>query len=84
MDADVISKLETVYNEYLKDIERNANVRQTKNYANIDSFKEYKIGKSKHIIDKIDDIIGPLYGLTKEEINFIKKYEIGFRLQNED
>lgn len=84
MDADVISKLETVYSEYLKDIERNANVRQTKNYANIDSFKEYKIGKSKHIIDKIDDIIGPLYGLTKEEINFIKKYEIGFRLQNED
>jgi len=76
-------KLELIYAEYLKDIERNANVRLTDKYANIDSFKEYKIGKSKHIIDKIDDIIGPLYGLTKEEINFIKKYEINFRLHDE-
>lgn len=79
----VKEKLESVYAEYLKDIERNANVRLTEKYANIDSFKEYKIGKSKHLIDKIDDIIGPLYGLTKEEINFIKKYEINFRLQDE-
>ena len=76
-------KLETIYTEYLKDIEKNANVRQTEKYANINSFKEYKIGKSKHIIDKIDDIIGPLYDLTKEEIDFIKKYEISYRLQNE-
>jgi len=79
----VKEKLELVYAEYLKDIERNANVRLTEKYANIDSFKEYKIGKSKHLIDKIDDIIGPLYGLTKGEINFIKKYEINFRLQDE-
>jgi hypothetical protein len=77
-------KLETVYAEYLKDVERNANVRLTEKYANIDSFKEYKIGKSKHIIDKIDEIIGPLYGLTNEEINFIKKYEINFRLQDQE
>ena len=64
----------------MKDIEANANVRQTTRYANIDSFKEYKIGKSKASIDKIDDIIGPLYGLSKEEIEFIKNYEIEFRL----
>jgi hypothetical protein len=83
IDAVIISKLESVYSEYLKDIEKNSNVRQTTKYANIDSFKEYKIGKSKHLIDKIDDIIGPLYGLTNEEINFIKKYEINFRIQDE-
>jgi len=76
-------KLESVYAEYLKDIELNAKVRLTEKYANIVSFKEYKIGKSKHLIDKIDDIIGPIYGLSKEEINFIKKYEINFRLQDE-
>lgn len=79
----IMEKLEIIYAEYLKDIEKNANVRLTEKYANIDSFKEYKIGKSKHLIDKIDDIIGPLYGLTIEEINFIKKYEINFRLQDE-
>jgi hypothetical protein len=49
---EILSKL---YISYLKDIEKNANVRQTTQYANIDSFKEYKIGKSKQYIDKIDD-----------------------------
>ena len=46
----------------------------------MDSFKEYKIGYSKKIIDEIDDFIGPLYGLTKDEVEFIKNYEIEFRM----
>jgi len=81
---EIIIKLEQTYSSYLADIERNANIRQTTKYANIDSFKEYKIGKSKHLIDQIDDIICPLYGLTKEETEFIKNYEIQFRLQDEE
>ena len=51
---------------------------------NVSSFKEYKIGKSKPIIDRIDDLICPLYGLTKEETEFIKNYEIQFRLSDEE
>jgi hypothetical protein len=81
---EIIIQLEQIYSSYLADIERNANIRQTTKYANIDSFKEYKIGKSKHLIDQIDDIICPLYGLTKEETEFIKNYEIQFRLQDEE
>jgi hypothetical protein len=50
----------------------------------IDSFKEYKIRKSKHLIDKIDDIICPLYGLTPEETEFVKNYEIEFRVDEGD
>ncbi|MFH0947403.1 MAG: Eco57I restriction-modification methylase domain-containing protein [Elusimicrobiota bacterium] len=82
-DKEIIEEIEKLYNEYLKDIESNANVRQTTRYANIDSFKEYKIGKSKKLIDRIDDMIGPLYGLTKEQIEFIKNYEIEFRLKED-
>ena len=48
-----------------------------------DSFKEYKIGKSKAIIDKIDDLICPLYGLSSEETEFIKNYELEFRISGE-
>jgi hypothetical protein len=77
------TKLENLYNDYLLEIETNASIRIASTRTNIETFKEYKIGKSKHLIDKIDDIIGPLYGLTIEEINFIKKYEINFRLQDE-
>ena len=80
-----IKVIEMLYGEYLKDIEENVQIRTTTKYAHIDSFKEYKIGKSKKYIDAIDDFIGPLYGLNKEEIEFIKNYEIEFRLtENEE
>ena len=45
--------------------------------------KEYKIVRSKTIIDEIDDYICPLYGLTEEETDFIKNYELEFRLAGE-
>lgn len=50
----------------------------------VDTFKEYKIGNSNPIVDQIDDLICPLYGLTPEETEFIKAYEIEFRLSGED
>jgi hypothetical protein len=43
-------------------------------------FKQYKIRYSKTLIDEIDDLIAPLYGLTNEERDFIKNYEIKFRV----
>jgi len=76
----IINKLEKIYEEYLKDIEKNSIIRKATQYKNVNTLKEYKIGKSKHIIDKIDDLICPLYNLTKEETDFIKNYEIDFRL----
>ena len=74
-----------LYELYQKDIENNANVRYSTEESGykISSFKEYKIGRSKAIIDRIDDYICPLYGLTKEETEFIKNYEIEFRLGEE-
>jgi len=75
-----ISSIEDIYKMYLIDIEKNILNHQTESYVNIDSFKEYKIRNSKHLIDQIDDIICPLYGLTSGETEFIKNYEIEFRL----
>ncbi len=81
-----IAKIESLYEEYLASIETNANVRVTSSTSgyNVETFKEYKIGRSKSIIDKIDDFIGPLYGLSDEEIDFVKNYEIEFRMSGED
>lgn len=81
-----IRVLDRLYVKYLTDIENNANIRTSSGSSsyNVSSFKEYKIGKSKAIIDEIDDYIGPLYGLTKEEIEFVKNYEIDFRLSEDD
>lgn len=79
------NRVEEIYNEYLVDIEANANTRNVsaESKYTMDVFKEYKIVRSKHIIDKIDDILCPLYGLTKEETEFVKNYEIEFRMAGE-
>ena len=80
-----IDYLDVLYARYLTDIEAKANVRTTSGEStyNVDSFKEYKIVRSKAIIDEIDDYICPLYGLTQEETEFIKNYELEFRLAGE-
>lgn len=81
-----IRQLCELYRDYLIDIEKNVNVRQTTEQSKyqMDTFKEYKIVKSKPLIDKIDDILCPLYGLNKEETDFIKNYELEFRLSGDD
>ena len=68
-------QIKNKYEEYLEDIERNVIHHNT--------YKEYKLRKSKHLIDQLDDIICPLYGLTPEETEFIKNYEIEFRVDDE-
>ena len=85
LSTDNIGYLDKLYSRYLTDIEAKANVRTTSGEStyNVDSFKEYKIVRSKAIIDEIDDYICPLYGLTQEEIDFIKNYELEFRLAGE-
>ena len=80
-----IECLDKLYSHYLADIENKANIRTTSGEStyNVDSFKEYKIVHSKAIIDEIDDNICPLYGLSREETDFIKNYELEFRLAGE-
>ena len=82
INSKIIKQIEILYKEYLEDIEKNANIREvsSKSKYTMDEFKEYKIGKSKHIIDKIDRLICPLYGLSEEETEFIIGYELEFRV----
>jgi hypothetical protein len=86
LSDETINILNNIYDDYLIDIEKNVNVRTTAEHSSykVSKFKEYKIGKSKHIIDQIDDVVCPLYELTKKEIEFIKSYEIEFRLSDND
>lgn len=76
VDEKTISAIKTKYAEYLSDIESNVIQHST--------FKEYKLRKSKNLIDQLDDIICPLYGLTKDETEFIKNYEIEFRVEDDE
>lgn len=78
---DDIKKLEQIYEQYLEDIDKNAITHEAKSY-NVATFKEYKIVKSFDYIRQIDDIVCKLYGLTDEETDYIKNYEIEYRLRD--
>ena len=76
LSSATISAINAKYAEYLADIEKNVIHHST--------FKEYKLRKSKRLIDQLDDLICPLYGLSTEETEFIKNYEIEFRVEDEE
>jgi hypothetical protein len=44
---------------------------------------EYKISRSKPIIDQIDTILAQHYGFTEEELDFIINYDIKYRMGKE-
>jgi methylase of polypeptide subunit release factors len=80
LKPNIITQIEKLYAKYLRDIQKNIIEHKTSEYVNVDSYKEYKIRYSKSLIDSIDDTICPLYGLTDEELDFIKNYELTFRV----
>jgi len=47
-------------------------------------YDEFYPGKSKHIVDKIDVLLVEHYGLTDEEKNYIKTFNLTFRLGNKE
>lgn len=66
--CEALHKLGIAYNQ---DLESNAEYRN--------GVKTYIIRKSKAIIDEIDKILCPLYGLDERETDFIINYNIEFR-----
>ena len=80
---EVIAEIESRYDDYVADVERHVIVRSTRAYSQADSIREYKLMKSRDYANKIDEIISPLYGLTDEETEFIKNYELEFRMRGE-
>ena len=69
-----IAELENIYDRYEKDLLKNAKPYRSKGEP------AYYARKSKHIIDEIDRLICPLYGLSESETEFIINYDITFRV----
>lgn len=47
------------------------------------SYREFHPKYSKQIIDSIDDLLGQIYDFTEDEVEFIKNYDIRFRMGDE-
>lgn len=67
--------------EYIDNLRENSTmlVRQQKSTGRTET-QSFKIQRSKPTIDKIDLLIGPMYGLTQAEVDFIINYDLKFRM----
>ena len=75
------SQLAELGTVYLEDLRRNSimQVRVQKQTGRIET-QQFKIQKSKHIIDEIDRVLAKHYGFTDEELDFIINYDIKYRM----
>ena len=67
--------------QYLRDLQNNSTllVRNQEQTGKTET-QSFKIQKSKAIIDEIDSMLARYYGLTNEELYFIKNYDIKYRM----
>ena len=77
MNKGDITQLGNLYSDYYADLQRKSKVTKT-------GLRCYFARQSKHLIDKIDDYLCPLYGLSSEETEYIKKYDSEFRLGDDE
>ena len=68
----------------MKDYKKNSILKETQ-YKKTGKvvYREFYPRKSKHIIDKIDDVLREHYGFTDAENEYIKNFDIRFRMGNE-
>jgi len=70
---------------YLQELSENSSmlVRQQKSTGRTET-QSFKIQRCKPAIDEIDRLVGPIYGLSESEIDFIVNYDLKFRLGADD
>jgi len=75
---DIINELDIINKELILNLETNkkeVNTKQT-NF-------EYQHKKAKVIIDKFDNIFADYFFLTEEEVNYLRYYNIRYRMNSE-
>jgi hypothetical protein len=69
--------------ELMKSYDQNSNIKINERKGGyVVKIKEILPSKSKNIIDQIDDILAEHFGFTEKEKEFIKKFDIEFRVDS--
>ena len=67
--------------ELLDDLQKNSVVRKRKRKdGSVQDEVNFKVGKSKDIIDRIDVAMAAFYGLSDEQLDYIINYDIKYRM----
>lgn len=80
-DTLTMKNLNTVVNLLHKDYQNHITYKNYQRRNSILKVPEYHPHKSKHIINKLDDIFAKHYNFTHVELDFIKQFDIEFRNQ---
>jgi len=83
IDDSIFQELNKTNQNLMKDYKKNAK-RKECTYTTTGKVKydEFFPGKSKHIMDKIDDLLSKHYKFNSEESEFIKNFSLTFRIGN--
>ena len=75
----------TLSNQLVDALESNA-TKKTINtkQGHVIEYDEISAAKSKELIDRIDEQLSRLYGLSQEHADFIKNYDVKYRLAGAD
>lgn len=76
-------KLRPLIDELMKSYDENSNVKVNRRSGGyVIRFKEMSPSKSKDIIDEIDDVFSDYYEFNDDEMEFIKEFDIKFRIED--
>ena len=62
----------------------NSEILETNGVNGKTNLQLFRPSKNKAIIDEIEDLIGEIYGFTSDEVDFLKKYDLRFRMGEEE
>ena len=84
MNDAVLDEVKRLNDRLMDDYIANSRLKETV-YARTGKmvYREYYVRKSKAIIDEIDELLGRIFGLSNKEVEFVKKYELRFRMGGE-
>lgn len=64
----------------ISSLTENSTIGHRNHGKDVTEYQKFNPKKSKDIVDEIDNIIYKYYGMTIEEVNYIKNYDIKYRL----
>jgi hypothetical protein len=76
-------KVAYLVKELMDDYQKNSAIKSTALGGSTAYYQEFYPRQSRHIINRIDDFIAPIYGLTEEQNRFLKEYDLFWRTDEE-
>ena len=62
----------------------NSEILETNGVNGKTKLQVFHPSKNKVIIDEIEDLIGEIYGFTNDEVDFLRNYDLRFRMGEEN